>query len=181
MLKLVLTGVWVAIVALGAVYFSIEMSQPPDPAVEEAKKKAIQEFVRGELTTFPVIQGGKVDGYFLTRTSYIADKTKLTEITLPVVPIITDELYTVLVGDRIIRIGDRRNFDLAGFKEKLKKTINHRLGSDVVMDVVIEQIDYISKDALQADPEKAGESAKKIAHEKLPEGFEEDAAKEGGH
>jgi hypothetical protein len=172
MLKLILTGVWVAIVTLGSVYFSIQMSKAPDPAEEEAKKKAVQELVKGEVVTFPVIAQGRVEGYFLTRTSFITDKTKLGEITLPIPELLTDEMYTELVGDKVIRVGENRNFDLKAFKARVREALNKKLGSEVVLDVIVEQIDYLTKEEIQNSMSKPGSTIKdgaKIVAEKAPE------------
>ena len=171
MLKLIITGIWVAAVTLGSVYFSIQMSKAPDPALDEAAKKAVQELVRGEIVTYPVIAQGRVEGYFLARTSFIADKTKLADITLPIPEMLTDEMYTELVGDKVIRVGDNRNFDLRAFKDRVKQALNHKLGAEVVLDVVVEQIDYITKEELQDSISKPGSSVKhgaKVVGEKLP-------------
>lgn len=170
MVKLILVGVWVAIVALGSVYFSIQMSKAPDPAAEEAKRKALQELVRGEVTTFPVISDGKVQGYFLARTSYIVDKTKASTVTLPIPVLITDELYTALVGDKIIRLGENRNFDLKAFRERIKTVVNKRLEQDVVIDVLIEQVDYLSKEDIRTSMKhnQAPHAGQKIISEELP-------------
>ncbi len=151
MLKLVITGVWVCIVTLASVYFSIEMSRAPDKQDPDAVKKAAQELVRGEVTTFPIISNGKVQGYFLTRISYIADKTKLEEIKLPIPELITDELYTALVGNRVIKIGDSHDFDLDAFRKTVKNSLNARLGTDVILEIVVEQIDYLSKDDIRTN------------------------------
>lgn len=151
MLKLIITGVWVCIVTLGSVYLSIQMSKAPEKPDPEAARKAVQELVRGEVTTFPVISEGKVQGYFLTRTSYIVDKTKLAEITLPIPELITDELYTALVGNRVIKIGSSRNFDLDAFRKTIKETLNARLEADVIQDIIVEQIDYLSKDDIRSN------------------------------
>jgi hypothetical protein len=180
MLKLILTGVWVAIVTLGAVYFSIQMSMPPDPNAEDAKKKAIQELVRGEVITFPVIADGRVEGYFLSRTSVIADKTKIGAITLPIPELLTDELFTALVGDKVIRIEDTRNFDLKAFRERIKTALNKRLGEDVVLDVIVEQIDYLGKTDLTNNIEQKQiplGNPQKIVEEKLPIELQVEAAK----
>jgi hypothetical protein len=172
MLKLIITGIWVAAVTLGSVYFSIQMAKAPDPDAEEAKKKAVQELVRGEIITYPVIAQGRVEGYFLARASFIADKTKLAEITLPIPELLTDELYTELVGDKVIRVGDNRNFDLKAFKSRVKQALNEKLGSEVVLDVVVEQIDYLTKQEIQDAISKPGSSVKhgeRLVGEKLPE------------
>jgi hypothetical protein len=172
MLKLILTGVWVAVVALGAVYGSIQMSKPVDPADEEAKKKAVQELVRGEMVTFPVISDGAVEGYFLTKTSYIVDKTKMAEVTLPIPAILTDELYTSLVGDKVIRLKENRNLDLKAFREKIKTALNARLGTDAVVDVIIEQVDYLSKEEIRKSQEQKTSlknGGEKIISEAVPD------------
>ena len=171
MFKLIITGVWVAAVTLASVYFSIQMSKAPDPAEEEARRKAVQELVKGEVVTFPVIAQGKVEGYFLTRTSFIADKTRLGEIKLPIPELLTDELYTELVGDKVIRVGENRNFDLKAFKNRVKEALNKKLGSEVVLDVIVEQIDYLTKEEIQSSMSKPGSTIKdgaRIASEKLP-------------
>jgi hypothetical protein len=172
MLKLIITGIWIAAVALGSVYFSIQMSMAPDPALDEARKKAVQELVRGEVVTYPVIAQGRVEGYFLARTSFVADKTKLADITLPVPEMLTDEMYTELVGDKVIRVGDNRNFDLKAFKDRVKQALNQKLGAEVVLDVVVEQIDYVTKEEIQDATSKPGSSIKhgeRLVSEKLPE------------
>ena len=179
MFKIILTGVWVAAVALGTVYASIELSKPGDPNAEEAAKKAVQELVRGELTTYPVIADGRVEGYFLAKLSYIADKTKVAAITLPIGPLITDELYSALVGEKVIRIGYTRNLDVKVFRERVKEAVNKRLGDEVVFDVIIEQIDYMSKEALQGKDNAHGKGLEKIVAEKLPEGYEDKEASSG--
>jgi hypothetical protein len=150
MFKLVASGIWVVIVALIAVYFSVQMALAPKVDEEAAARKAAEETIRGELTSIPVIQDGAVKGYFLTRLSYVVDKVKMAAIHVPMEVMITDELYTTLVGDRVIDLGNRSSFDVAAFRQLIKEAVNKRLGQEVVFDVLIEQIDYLSKDDLRA-------------------------------
>lgn len=178
MLKLFLTGIWVAVVALGSVYASIELSKPVDPAEEEARKRAVRELVRGEMVTFPVINEGRVEGYFLTRTSYIVDKNILAEVTLPIPALLTDELYTALVGDRLIRVHENRTFDVAAFRTRIKNALNQRLGKDAVLDVIIEQVDFLSKDDIRNSQEKKQakiNTGTKIISEEIPPGYADKA------
>lgn len=150
MLKLVISGIWVVIVALIAVYFSVQMALAPKVDEAAEARKAAEETVRGELTSLPVIEGGSVKGYFLTRLSYVVDKVKVTSVHVPLDVIITDELYTTLVGDRMIDLENRSSFDVVAFREMIKEAVNKRLGQEVVFDVLIEQIDYLSKEDLRA-------------------------------
>jgi hypothetical protein len=176
MLKLVLTGVWVAVVTLGAVYASIQMSKPVDPAEEAAKQKAVQELVRGEMITFPVITNGAVEGYFLTKTSYIVDKTKMADVTLPIPALLTDEMFTALVGDRVIRVKENRGLDLKAFRARIKNALNARLGTDAVVDVIIEQVDYLSKEDIRKSQEQKTSlknGGEKLVAEKVPDDIKE--------
>jgi len=170
MLKLILIGVWVAVVTLGSVYASIELSKPVDPNAEAAKEKANQELVRGELVTLPVIANGSVQGYFLAKTSYIVSKAKMADVTLPIPALMTDELYTALVGDRVIRIKENGNFEVREFRDKIKKAVNARLGGDVVLDVIIEQVDYLSKEEIRKsqDQQVSVKEGEKIIAEQVP-------------
>jgi hypothetical protein len=184
MLKLVLTGVWVAAVTLGSVYASIQMSKPTDPAEEAARQKAVQELVRGEMVTFPVLTGGQVEGYFLAKASYIVDKTKMSGVTLPIPALLTDELYTALVGDQVIRVKENRDFDLKTFRERVKKAINARLGTDAVIDVIIEQVDYLSKEDIRRSQEQKTSlknGGEKIIAEKVPDDIKEGSRSEANN
>lgn len=183
MLKLIITGVWVAAVTLGSVYVSIEMAKAPDPALEEAGKKAVQQLVKGEMVTYPVIAEGKVEGYFLARISFVTDKTKIAEIKLPIPELLTDELYTELVGDKVIRVGENRNFDLRAFKDRVRQALNRKLGSEVVLDLIVEQIDYITKEELQvsiANPGTSVKSDNRLVSEKVPDDIPLADSKGGG-
>jgi len=73
MIKVVLAGVWVCLITLAAVYFSVQMATKP-PVDEAAEKKAQVEMVKGESITVPLLKDGTVQGYFIGRISYMMDK-----------------------------------------------------------------------------------------------------------
>ncbi|NLR98992.1 hypothetical protein HGP17_19405 [Rhizobium sp. P38BS-XIX] len=145
MIKLVLTGLWVCGVTLASVYFSVQTATAPAISPDDAKK-AQQELVKGESINVPVIANGQVTGYFLTRISFMMEKGKATALQIPLTELTTDELFSLLVGNKAIDIGHTQNFDVAAFRTDLKKRMNERLGGDYVADVLIEQLDYLSKE-----------------------------------
>lgn len=150
MLKLVLTGLWVCVITLGAVYASVWMATAPAPDPDAAKKQN-QEFVKGESINIPIISNDQVSGYFLTRISFMMNKDKVKDIKLPLTEMTTDELFSLLVGNKAIDIANVSSFDLPAFRENIKKSMNERLGGDYVADVLVEQLDYLSKDEVRAD------------------------------
>ena len=145
--KILGVGLGVCIVTLGAVYGSIYLATAPAGPSEEETKKAALELVRGEPITIPVLAGGDVQGYFLTRISFMMDKEKIKGQKLPVTEMMTDELFTLLVGDKMVDIANVGTFDIQAFRDKIKTEMNARLGEGMVDQVMIEQLDYVSKDA----------------------------------
>ncbi len=150
MFKTLAIGAWVVIVALGSVYFSVNMSMAPEEDPEAAKQASL-ETIRGDVTSLPVIQNGQVAGYFLTRLSYVGDKVKLANVHIPIDALITDELFNALVGDNILNLQGNSGFDLDEFRNVIKNHINEKLGGEVVEDVLVEQIDYLSKNDIRSN------------------------------
>lgn len=149
MVKLLLTGLWVCIVTLGAVYFSVQMSAAPAPVDEEAKKKEMQELVRGESITIPVIANGAITGYFLSRVSFMMDREKIKGVKLPMTELTTDELFTLLIGNKMVDLSKPGAFDLEKFRSSIKDDMNSKLGDGLVAEVLVEQLDYLSKEDIR--------------------------------
>jgi hypothetical protein len=151
MIKLLATGVWICAVALASVYFSVQTANKKESAETDPPMFGGLETVRGEVTSIPVISGGAVKGYFLTRLSYTIDPSKAGLMTIPVPDLVTDALYTALVGEQLIDFPNMAQFDLEGFKARIRDSINERLGDKVFHDVIVEQIDYLSKEDIRSN------------------------------
>ena len=145
MLKLVFTGVWVAAVTLGSVYFSMERASAPIVSDADAERKALQEYVPGELITVPVITDGAVQGYFLTKLSFAVDKNKIKALQVPLKESVTSALYDILVGERLINVADTSSFDIAHFKTAVKDGLNKSFKDEIIFEVLVEQLEYLSK------------------------------------
>lgn len=177
MLKLLLTGVWVCAVTLGAVYFSVQMATAPASGDEAGEKKASLELVKGESITIPVINDGGVNGYFLSRISLRVDKEKMAKIELPATQLMTDELFSLLSGSSMVNIANISTFDPDAFKQRIREGLNKRLNDEVVKDVLIEQLDYLSKaDIREQNGNGTPRSVKIVEGEKTAEAGKEAAA-----
>ena len=158
MIKLVLTGVWICAVTLASVYFSMQLAAAPKVDEEAAARAAALELVKGTQATIPVIADGAVKGYFLTRLSFTANKDLAAKQVVPVGEAITDELYTLLVGQRMIDVEKLDGFDAEAFRARVKEGLNKRFGEEVIDEVLIEQIDYIAKVEVKSKPARKGVS-----------------------
>ena len=151
MIKLLVTGVWVCGVTLAAVYFSVQKGLHEDDAIPVPGLLGGYEKIRGEITSIPVISDGAVQGYFLTRLSYTVDPAKLKRMTIPAGELVTDTLYSELLGSQVIDFSDMKTFDLQKFKDDIRTALNTRIGEEVFHDVIVEQIDFLSKSDIRTN------------------------------
>ncbi|MEV4608105.1 hypothetical protein MRBLMR1_003139 [Neorhizobium sp. LMR1-1-1.1] len=168
MIKIVLIGVWVCIISLGGVYAAVTLSAKS--GVEVAKPVIPPAYVAGETLSIPVVTEGAVTGYFLTKVSVMIDQEKAANTHIPIAPYITDELYTVLVGNKMIDLPKVRDLNVEGLRAKIKDDLNARAGDALVTAVIFEQLDYLSKADLAGKSNQKMASKKIIAPEPAPAG-----------
>lgn len=179
MVKLLLTGLWVCVVTLGAVYFSVQMAAAPAPVDEEARKKELLELVRGESITIPVISDGAISGYFLSRVSFMMDKEKIKGVKLPMTELTTDELFTLLIGNKMVDLSKPGAFELEKFRSSIKDDLNKKLGEGLVAEVLVEQLDYLSKEDIRNNASRGNKNPN--PGKKIVEGVKVEEPKSAGH
>ncbi|WP_234188920.1 hypothetical protein [Shinella sp. NM-101] len=156
MIKLIGTGVWILAITLASVYFSLKMASAPKVDAAAAEREAAMEFVSGLTTTVPVIGEGGVSGYLLTKLAYKANKDLAAKQVVPLPEMITDELYTLLVGKKMIDVAAAGSFDLDAFRGVVKEGLNRRFGAEVIAEVYVEQIDYLTTASVANPPPRRG-------------------------
>ncbi|OCW56169.1 hypothetical protein [Hoeflea olei] len=161
MIKLLITGIWICAVALASVYFSVQMANKKETVEPPAAMFGGLETIRGEMVSIPVIRDGAVQGYFLTRLSYTVDPERAKAMSVPLPELATDVLYTALVGEQVIDFTGARKFDLEAFKTQVKETLNAKLGEEVFHDVLVEQIDFLSKADIRSNMRRGNVETKK--------------------
>lgn len=173
MIKLAATAAWICLVTLGSVYFSIQLSSSDPDAAPPPPFFGGLDYVRGKVISIPVIADGKVDGYFLARLVFTAEPDRLNAMSVDPQDLITDELYTHLMGNETIDFTKLDTFDLAGFREGIRTALNSRVGEEVFHDIIIEQIDYLTKEEIRSNmqrrpdpglPEQQPDKAEVAAH-----------------
>lgn len=179
MVKLLIAGVWVCLVTLGSVYFTVYMATAPAAVSDEEARKAQLQLVRGEAVTIPLIADGAVKGYFLGRMSFMMDKEKITGVDLPMTELMTDELFTLLVGNKMVDLGNTGAFDLEAFKASIKDDLNKRLGDTMIEEVLVEQLDYLAKEHVRVSGDAPAPAPS--APVKIVEGTPVEETKSAGH
>ena len=149
MFKLVFTGIWVCAITLASVYFSVKMATAPAPPPDDSKQAQL-ELVKGETVTIPVIADGAVTGYFIGQLSFMMNKDVVKGTALPLTEMTTDQLFTLLIGNKMVDVSKVKSFDPQAFRDAIKKGMNERLGGEYIADVMLQQLDYLSKADMKA-------------------------------
>lgn len=151
MVKFIVAAVWLCCVTLGAVLWS---AQPDAKALsaEEQKAKPMLgglDYVKTEVFSIPILGEHGVGGYFLARLVYTAEPEKLAKLSVPAETLLVDQAYTYLYGHPEIDFSDKERIDIDGLRNGLRDGINSRVGEALIHDVMVEQIDFLSKEEIR--------------------------------
>jgi flagellar basal body-associated protein FliL len=148
-IKLVVVGVWLCAATIGAVFFAFQSagSRGAAEAKEEASPTMMGglDYVKTEVMSVPLIRHGEVQGYFLSRLVYTVNPEEMKKLTVPAQAVITDAVYSYVYSSPEIDFTRTDRLDLDAFRSNVRKTINDRIQHDLVKDVLIEQVEYLTK------------------------------------
>jgi hypothetical protein len=145
MIKFVAAGLWLCAVTIGAVFFSFDMSTDKETAEPAPPMLGGLDYLNTPVVSVPVLTKEGIVGYFLAKFVYTAEPKKLTKLSAPVDTLITDELYTYLFSNPNIDFSKATTLDLDGLRNGIREALNKRIGEEVIQDVMVEQIDFLSK------------------------------------
>ncbi|MDH6233402.1 hypothetical protein M2281_004013 [Mesorhizobium soli] len=146
LIKFIGAAVWICLVTLGAVFYSFKtphaLTDPgsPPPLLGGLK------YVKANVISVPVFNKASVEGYFLARLVYTADPKELKKLTVPAESLITDQVYSYLYANPEIDFSKREDLDLEAFRNGIRDSINGRIGEQIIHDVIVEQIDFLTRE-----------------------------------
>ena len=117
-------------------------------SVSEPTWEGLQ-YVKTEPINVPMIRGGKLMGYSVLELVFTADSTRLKEAPVPPELFVTDEAFRKIYGDDSVDLDHIQRYDLKAFAGDIRQKVNVRLKSDIVQEVLVDQISYFSRDALK--------------------------------
>ncbi|HEU4987576.1 MAG TPA: hypothetical protein VFT89_10980 [Rhizobiaceae bacterium] len=145
MIKFVFAAIWICAVTIGAVFYSFQTTQAKQNETPPAPFFGGLDFVRTDIITVPVVKDSGVRGYFLARLVYTVEPEKLKSLSMPAEVLFVDQVYDHLYANPQIDWTDRKSVDLDAFKTSLRDSINERVGDKLIHEVMIEQVDFLSK------------------------------------
>ncbi|RRI07879.1 hypothetical protein EH240_01175 [Mesorhizobium tamadayense] len=173
MIKFIAAALWICAVTLGAVFYSFQeagergVGEPPKPMLGGL------DYVKTDIISVPLIRDAKIDGYFLTKLVYTVEPDQIKKLSIPATALITDQVYSYLYSNPQIDFTKKDTIDLDAFRKTIRDTVNARVGVELVHDVLIDQVNFLSKDEIRDNAirrrKNAGETAQAMTKPFQPE------------
>lgn len=155
MIKFVIAAVWIVAVTVGSIFFAFS-STDSKPKETEAPAPFFGglDYVKTDIISVPVVKGGEVAGYFIARFVYTAEPARIAKLTVPMQALITDEFFTYVYSNPLVDFTKGEKIDIDGFRTGLRDSLNTRIGEEFVKEVMMEQVDYLSKQEIRDNAAK---------------------------
>jgi len=150
LLKLIAIGVWVILVTAGATFASVYLGKSSGNDSATKVDLGTEEIV-SDLTSIPVIHGGDVEGYVILQLSFEADKAILEKEKVEPLPYLKDAAFRVIFTSSDIDFRHLKSGDLDRLTDMISKEANHRFGTDLVRQVLFQQINYVRKEDIRTN------------------------------
>lgn len=150
MIRSLAASLWIVSVTLAAVYFGRSMqNDKPGPGPEPGAQPSVT--VKLNSMTVPVLTGGSLQGYVLTRVSIAAKPDLLKNLPQPPDLLLGDETFRTLYAEEQIDFKRMEKIDLSRLSQKIRDNINSRANAAVAEDVFIQELHYMSKQDANAE------------------------------
>lgn len=149
MIKFIAAALWICIATVGAVFYSYQaagergVAEPPKPMLGGL------DYIKTDIISVPLIRDSVVEGYFLTNLVYTVDPQQIKKLSIPAEALIIDEVYSYLYKNPQIDFTKALALDVDAFRATIRDTINARVGEKLVHEVLIDQINFLSKEEIR--------------------------------
>ncbi len=141
MIRIVLIGLWICVVALGSLYFAVW--QNTATAAVSSSAKEVLDFGKTDVFSVPVIIDGAVQGYVVSQLGYTLDKSAKEAMDVPVAYFINDEVFRQFYG-HFSDVKDVQKIKFDDVKKSIIDGVNARFPQPLVQDLLVEQFNYIT-------------------------------------
>jgi hypothetical protein len=168
MIKFIIAALWISAVTAGSVYYSFtSTSSRPEAEAPQAYFGGL-DYVKTDVISVPVFSKGAVYGYFLTRLVYTVEPARMKALSVPAGPLLSDAVYSYLYANPDIDFSRKERPDLDAFRAALKDSINTRLGTQLIHEVMVEQVDFLTKEDIRDNTIRRRKAEEQASNEPAP-------------
>jgi len=147
MIKLLVVGIWVCAVTLGSIYVAATWrSSPAQQPAQEHHDSGGVDHLKARVISVPIIAESAVQGYVVAQFVFALDSKLAKSLPIKPEPLLLDEAFRTVYADESIDFRRFRRQDLTALSKKILVGANKRLGSQVVRDVLIQELNYVPKE-----------------------------------
>lgn len=149
MIKFVAAALWICMATAAAVVYSFETDTPHEAQASAPAFEGGLDYVKTDVISVPVLTDGVIEGYFLARLVFTAEPSRLKSLSVPAQTLIVDQVYSYLYGNPQADFTRVKTLDLDAFRRGIRDSINQRVGLNLIHDVLVEQVDFLSKQEIR--------------------------------
>lgn len=147
-MKLLVAGLWVTLVALGAAYgAALYLPGAGGATGATAAAPVVLQSQTTRVINVPVVVDGALRGFVAAQFVLTEDSALLKTLQVPPDVYLLDEAFRTIYSDTDLDPNHVEKYDLQKLTAHLVKSTNERLGAPLIKDVLIENFSYIDKDA----------------------------------
>lgn len=149
MIKLLLAGVWVCAITLGASYFAHSWSAQPVPTTSEVTYFRGLDYVKPASISVPIIKAGVIEGYAIAQFVFTSPANLLAKMTVPAKVIFVDEAFKAIYANSNFDFLSNSKRDLDALTKTIAQNVNKRVAQEVVVEVMVESLNFVSKEQVR--------------------------------
>jgi hypothetical protein len=152
MIKQLLIGLWICAVTLGGVWaagFAVSGS-------DSGAKIGALEYVSNEPITIPIVKGGMIEGYVIAKLIFSGNSQDLQQWGDKLKLVFTDSVFRIIYAAEHERMLQNKRQDLDPIVEEIKVRTNKAIGSNVIGEVLVEYLNYVSLDQVRCNRKSPG-------------------------
>lgn len=151
MIKPILTGVWVCAATMGSAYLGAAWQRPAAVATAKHDHTASSDLVpiRTRMISVPVVAEGGIHGYVVAQFAFTAPAKLMKHMAVKPDLFVLDEAFQLIFSGEMIDFRQFKKQDLPALGRKIAENVNKRLGTHVVEDVLVQELNYVPKDSVR--------------------------------
>ncbi|KZK83376.1 hypothetical protein PsAD13_02773 [Pseudovibrio sp. Ad13] len=142
MLKVLVTGVWICLVTVGAAYFTALYKTDFDPMLQKNAHLEGLDYQSTPTINVPVLEDGKIHGYIVAQFVFTVDSELLAKLAVPPHAFIVDEAFRIIYSKADKEFAQLKKSDLKELTDEVRDRVNERFATDIVQDVLIQDFTF---------------------------------------
>lgn len=152
MIRFIIIGIWVCVVALGSTYAAAYWVTGAESAKTDEPYLSGLEYRRLPVVTVPMVIDGSVKGYVLAKLVFTADASLLRKMSIdPSIFAVNAAFQEIYVNGRV-EGGKMSKYNLPEMLERIRQETNAHLKGDVVREVLVDSLNYVDRTDLRSGP-----------------------------